>query len=77
MTNLEKIHWAAKLVGLEEPNCLYLAYYSVQTYLIFAKNVEYNKLKEHQNQLFEKGVMVLYEIGGLGISPKNLLKNEK
>lgn len=73
MTNLEKIHWAAKLVGLEKPNCLYIRFYATNAYLVFAKDVEYDKLIEHQSELYEKGVVVLTEIDGLGISAENLL----
>lgn len=78
MTNLEKINWAAKLVGLEKPNCLYIRFYTTNAYLVFAKDVEYDKLMQYKNELFEKGVLSLTDIDSncLGISSENLLENE-
>jgi hypothetical protein len=76
MTNLEKIHWAAKLVGLEKPNCLYIEFYTTNAYLVFAKDVEYDKLIEHQSELYKKRILILTNTGGLGIAAENLLENE-
>ena len=78
MTNLEKINWAAKLVGLEKPNCLYIRFYTTNAYLVFAKDVEYDKLMQHQSELYSRGVLLLNDIDSdcLGISAENLLENE-